>query len=79
MYYYGSVVEELYFIPCDEMISTEGISELFLCSILARHGMPCKSILDCDPRYASRFWSAFVSALGCEHAKSSSHHTEIDR
>ena len=45
---------------------------------MARHGIPCRIISDRDPGFTSRFWSALVSALGCEHAKSSSHHPETD-
>ena len=60
-------------------ISAEGLSQLFLCAIMLRHGMPHRIILDYDPRSTLRVWYALVSVLGCEHAKSSSHHPEIDR
>ena len=69
----------VYFVPCTKTISAKGLFKLFLCTIVAKHGMPCKIILDHNPKFTSRFWSALVSALGCENAKSSSHHPETDR
>ena len=62
-----------------EAISTEYLFWFFLCTIIARHGMPHRINSDYEPRFASRYWSALVSGLGCEHAKSLSHHPEIDR
>ena len=68
----------VYFILFVETISAEGLLQLFFCTIIARHGMPCRIILDRDPRFTSKLWSAFVSALRCEHAKSSFYHPETD-
>ena len=58
------LLKYVYFVPYAEMISAEGLYQLFFHSIIARHVMPHIIIYDCDPRFASRFWSALVSALG---------------
>ena len=39
----------VYFVPCAKTISAKGLSKLFLCTIVARHGMPYIIISDHDP------------------------------
>ena len=68
----------VYFALYTETIFTEGLSYVFLHTILARHVMPRRIILHHGTRLTIRFWSALVFALECEHAKPSSHHPETD-
>ena len=78
MYYCSSLVKVCIFLPCAETISTEVFSQIFPYTIMARHGMPGRIISDHDPRFTSRFWSALVCAVGCEHGKFCSHHPETN-
>ena len=50
------------FVLCAEAIFTEGLSQLFLHTIIARHGMLCRVILDCDPSvYAyQNYWDVLL-------------------
>ena len=73
------LLKYVYFVLCAEMISAKGLSQFFLYTIIARYGMHHRIISYLDPRFTLRFCSALVSALGCEHAKSSSHHPGTDR
>ena len=41
----------IYFVPYGKTISGEGFSQLFLHTILARHGMPHRIISDRDSRF----------------------------
>ena len=45
-----------YFVPCKSTISTEELMELFITTMVSRHGMPKRIISDHDSRYLSRFW-----------------------
>ena len=42
-------------IPCREIITAEGVAELFLRQIFPRFGLPSKIISDQDPRFISKF------------------------
>ena len=67
-----------YFVPCRENISAPELAQIFLSTIVAKHGMPKKLISDRDPRFVARFWRSLVSALGCDHSLSTAYHPETD-
>ena len=46
----------VYFVPCKSMISAEELAQLFIATMVSRHGMPKRIISDHDGRYLSRFW-----------------------
>ena len=46
----------VYFVPCKSIISTEELAQLFIATVVARHGMPKQIISDRDGRYLSQFW-----------------------
>ena len=46
----------VYFVPCKSTISAEDIAQLFIATVVLRHGMPKWIISDGDGRYLSRFW-----------------------
>ena len=45
----------IYFVSYVEIISAEGLSQLFLCTIVTRHGMLHRIILDYDRRFTLQF------------------------
>ena len=46
----------IYFVPCTSTISAEALVQLFIASMVSRHGIPKQIISDCDGRYLSQFW-----------------------
>ena len=64
----------VYFVPCKSMISAEELAQLFIATVVSRHGMPKRIIPDRDGRYLIRFWQLLMSALGCDLAMSSAYH-----
>ena len=46
----------VYFVPCKSMISAEKLTQLFIATVVSRHGMPKRIISDRDGRYLSWFW-----------------------
>ena len=46
----------IYFVPCKSTISAEELAQLFIATVVSRHGMPKRIISDRDGRYLSRFW-----------------------
>ena len=67
-----------YFIPCKHTVSAADLAQLFLATVVARHGMPASIVSDRDPRFTSTFWRNLVSALGCKHSLSTAFHPETD-
>ena len=48
--------KDVYFVPCKSTISAEKLAQLFIATVVSRHGMPKRIISDHDGRYLSRFW-----------------------
>ena len=46
----------VYFVPCKSTISAEELVQLFIATVVSRHGMPKQIISDRDSRYLSQFW-----------------------
>ena len=46
----------VYFVPCKSIISAEELAQLFIATVVLRHGMPKQIISDRNSRYLSRFW-----------------------
>jgi hypothetical protein len=51
------------FIPCNETINFEGVTQLYLSHVLPHYGIPKKIILDCDPHFTSCFRQALCQTL----------------
>ena len=51
-------------IPCQEMISAEGVANLCLRQVFPRFGLPSKVISDRDPRFVSQFMKEICCLLG---------------
>ena len=46
----------VYFVPCKSTISAKKLVQLFIATMVSRHGMPKRIIFDSDGRYLSQFW-----------------------
>ena len=46
----------VYFVPYKSMISTEELVQLFIATVVSRHGMLKRIISDRDGGYLSRYW-----------------------
>ena len=67
-----------YFVPCKGTATAQDIAQLFISTVVSRHGMPKRVLSDRDPRFVSSFWRALVAALGCEQRLSSAYHPQTD-
>ena len=67
-----------YFVSCKGTATAQEIVQLFIATVVARHGMPKHVLSDHDPRFVSSFWHYLVAALGCEQRLSSAYHLQTD-
>jgi hypothetical protein len=51
------------FIPCNETIDSEGVTQLYLNYVLPHYGIPKKIISDCNPCFTSRFRQVLCQTL----------------
>ena len=68
------LANDAYFVPCKSTATAQEIAQLFITTVVGRHGMIRCVLSDIDPRFVSSFWCSFVAALGCEQQLSSAYH-----
>ena len=68
----------VYFVACKHDIPAEQLANIFLATVVARHGMPRRLISDRDPRFTSRFWKALTGVMGCKLNMSTAYHPQTD-
>jgi hypothetical protein len=66
------------FIPCNEMIDSEGIAKLYACHMIPHYGLPKKIILDRDPCFMSNFTTELCHLLGVKQNISTAYHPQTD-
>jgi hypothetical protein len=66
------------FIPCQEMITAEGVAALYLRHVYPRFGIPKKIIADRDTRFTSKFAKGLNTALGIQSNMSTAYHPQTD-
>ena len=64
----------IYFVACKNDISAEQLANIFLATVVARHGMPQRLISDHDPRFTSQFWKALTGVMCCKLNVSTAYH-----
>ena len=67
-----------HFIPCNETITAEETTRVFLEVIVRRYGLPSKIISDRDPRFTSKFTRELCRTLGIQQNISSAYHPRTD-
>ncbi|CAN6728293.1 unnamed protein product [Malus baccata var. baccata] len=61
-----------------EQYSLNKLAELFITKIVKYHGIPVSIVSDRDPRFTSKFWTAFQEALGTRLLYSTAYHPQTD-
>ena len=67
------------FIPCNETISAEEVTGLYLTHVFKHFGLPRKIISDRDPRFTGKFMQNLCQALGIKQNMSTAFHPRTDR
>ena len=68
-----------YFMLCTLHATMLELAKEFLETVVAKHRMPCKLILDHDLCLTSHFLHKLVSIISCEHALSTLYNPQTDR
>ncbi|TQD77792.1 hypothetical protein C1H46_027665 [Malus baccata] len=72
------LTKSAHFIPVREKYSLNKLAQLFISKIVKYHGVPVNIISDRDPRFTSKFWTAFQEALGTRLLYSTAYHPQTD-
>ena len=68
----------VYFVACKDDISAEQLANIFLATVVARHGMPRHLISDHNLCFTSRFWKALTGVMGCKLNMSTAYHPQTN-
>ena len=58
------LTKSVYFIPIQESILIEKLTDIYTMEVVARHGVSVLVVSDKDVRFTSRFWKRFHEELG---------------
>ncbi|TQD86597.1 hypothetical protein C1H46_027863 [Malus baccata] len=72
------LTKSAHFIPVREKSSLNKLAQLFISKVVKYHGVPVNIISDRDPRFTSKFWTAFQEALGTRLLYSTAYHPQTD-
>ncbi|KAE8715038.1 Zinc ion binding, putative isoform 1 [Hibiscus syriacus] len=72
------LTKSAHFIPVRINYTLDKLVRLYISEIVGLHGVPLFIISDRDPRFTSRFWKAFHTALGTRLDYSTSFHPQTD-
>ena len=64
----------VYFVPCCADVTAKQLANMFMATVVARHGMPKRIVSDRDGQFTSRFWRSLMSALDCTQNLSTAYH-----
>ncbi len=67
------------FIPCNEMITAEGVVDLIIKHVFPHYGFPQQVISDSDTRFMSLFMKHFYQKMGTKQNVSTAYHPQTDR
>ncbi len=66
------------FIPCNETITSEGVTKLYLRHVYLHYGLPKRMITDRGPQFISIFMRNLCQVLGIKQNISSAYHPQTD-
>jgi hypothetical protein len=66
------------FIPCNEIIDSEGVAKLYTYHVVPYYGLPKKIISDQDPRFMSNFTIELYHLLGVKQNISTAYHPQTN-
>ncbi|CAN6445407.1 unnamed protein product [Victoria cruziana] len=67
-----------HFLAIRATLPLDALADLYIREIVRLHGVPKAIVSDRDPRFTSRFWKAFQSALGTKLKMSSAFYPQTD-
>ena len=68
----------LYSVPCNDTITTEGVTQLFQREIWPHKGLPEKVISDQGPQFMAKFTTELYRLLHIKEAPSTAYHPQMD-
>ena len=72
------LTKSVHFIPISKSISIEKLADMYVCEVVARHGVPVSVVTDRDVQFTSRFWKNFHKELGTQLHFSTAYHPQTD-
>ena len=60
------LTKSTHFIPIKENNSTEKLADVYICEVVARHGVLVSMVSNRDVQFTSRFWKKFHEELGTQ-------------
>ncbi|KAM2748489.1 hypothetical protein EV2_027508 [Malus domestica] len=72
------LTKSAHFIPVREKYPLNKLARLFISKVVKYHGVPVNIISNRDPRFTSKFWTAFQEALGTRLLYSTAYHPQTD-
>jgi hypothetical protein len=66
------------FLPCNSMMTGEGVARLYYDHVYKWFGLPTRVIFDRDPRFTSHFAKALCTRLGVQQNLSTAFHPQTD-
>jgi hypothetical protein len=70
--------KKAYFLPCNTMITSQGVANLYRDNVFKEHGLPRKVISDRGPQFVSNFIKELYKKLGIEANPSTAYHPQTD-
>jgi hypothetical protein len=72
------LTKSAHFLPIKVTDRLDKLAELYVREIVKLHGVSVSIVLDCDPRFTSRFWDRLHSAMGTKLNFSTAYHPQTD-
>ncbi|KAL3510631.1 hypothetical protein ACH5RR_030032 [Cinchona calisaya] len=72
------LTKSAHFLPLKVSTPMDRLVRIYMDNIVKLHGVPVSIISDRDPRFTSRFWTAYQQAMGTEVVLSSAFHPQTD-
>jgi len=72
------LTKSAHFLAMNLRMSMAKLVQLYIKEIVRLHGVPSSIVSDRDPRFTSRFWQTFKSALGSKLMMSSAYHPQTN-
>lgn len=68
----------VHYVACSTTVTAPQLAQLFMDTVVLRHGLPECILSDRDPRFTATFWRAFWAKLGTTLLMSTSNHPQTD-
>ena len=72
------LTKSAYFLSYRTTFNSNQLAALYIKEVVRLHGVPVSIVCDRDPRFTSRFWKSFQSAMGSRLDFSTAFHPQTD-